>query len=141
LAGGDDAGDSPVQIVADPVRRILRGRVLAEARVGVGVDQPRAHRAAPGVDDDLGVLRGAADLADDPVLDEERLCVADGLLGIAGDQTPDVLDGDRWHGPILYSLAQIPRAGGARGGAGGPSLTTSFARRTSRGDDHEAEHR
>jgi hypothetical protein len=75
----------------------------------VSIDQTGCERAAPCVDDQIGILCGPTDLADDAVFDVECLGVAEGSVPVTGDQATDVLDRDRSHSPRTLSRASAAR--------------------------------
>jgi hypothetical protein len=108
LAGGDQGGDAPVQVVSDPGVGLLSRGELAKGGMGMGVDQAGYGREPPGIDHHLGrVGETVADLADQAIGDIDGVGLPYRVVEVTGRQRPDVLDEP---GVALRTHARPPEA-------------------------------
>ncbi len=96
LAGGDQPGDAAMQATFNEVNRPLPGRVVADDRVEMGINQAGGDGAAVGVEPGCVVRRrqfGAGpNRGNPPIAHQDGIAVQQGLVKAAGDNPADIVD-------------------------------------------------
>ena len=102
LTGGDDGGDTALQLGLDEADSLLTMSIIAHGDMDMGIEQAGSHSGAGGVDDLVGLHAVsdslAADSGDLAVDNNDGVALGNRLRDVTGQDLANVLNHNSSHG-------------------------------------------